>query len=87
MSDPPLSDIDFKNKMAWVWTTLEPDHILWENSEVNFRGAKRTWSQVKRNVSLKIILCTVKNAFESKDQEDAAHFNRRKSVTLKLLFL
>ena len=23
MSDPPLSDIDFKNKMAWVWTTLE----------------------------------------------------------------
>ena len=22
MSDPCLSDIDFKNKMAWVWTTL-----------------------------------------------------------------
>ena len=22
MSDPPLSDIDFKNKMARVWTTL-----------------------------------------------------------------
>ena len=22
MSDPTLSDIDFKNKMAWVWTTL-----------------------------------------------------------------
>ena len=22
MSDPILSDIDFKNKMAWVWTTL-----------------------------------------------------------------
>ena len=22
MSDPPLSDIDFLNKMAWVWTTL-----------------------------------------------------------------
>ena len=21
MSDPPLSDIDFKNKMAWIWTT------------------------------------------------------------------
>ena len=21
-SDPPLSDIYFKNKMAWVWTTL-----------------------------------------------------------------
>ena len=23
MSDPPLSDIDFKNKMASVWTTLK----------------------------------------------------------------
>jgi len=22
MSDPTLSDIDFKNKMTWVWTTL-----------------------------------------------------------------
>ena len=22
-SDPPLSDIDFKTKMAWVWTTLK----------------------------------------------------------------
>ena len=22
MSDPTLSDVDFKNKMAWVWTTL-----------------------------------------------------------------
>ena len=23
MSDPTISDIDFKNKMAWVWTTLK----------------------------------------------------------------
>ena len=23
MSDPPLSGIDLKNKMAWVWTTLK----------------------------------------------------------------
>ena len=23
MSDPSFSDIDFKNKMAWVWTTLK----------------------------------------------------------------
>ena len=22
MSDPTLSDIDFENKMVWVWTTL-----------------------------------------------------------------
>ena len=23
MSDPPIPDIDFRNKMAWVWTTLK----------------------------------------------------------------
>ena len=23
MPDPTLSDIDFKNKMAWVWTTFK----------------------------------------------------------------
>ena len=27
MSDPTLSDIDFKNKMAWAWTTLKPFHL------------------------------------------------------------
>ena len=31
MSDPPFSDIDFKNKMAWVWTTLNsrPPSYFW----------------------------------------------------------
>ena len=24
ITDPPLSDIDFNHKMAWVWTTLKP---------------------------------------------------------------
>ena len=23
MSDPNLSDIDFKNRMAWIWTTIK----------------------------------------------------------------
>ena len=23
MSDPTFSDIDFENKMTWVWTTLK----------------------------------------------------------------
>ena len=27
MSDSPLSDIDLKNKMVWVWTTLETDRF------------------------------------------------------------
>ena len=25
MSDPPLSDIDFKNKMAWVWIIVKSE--------------------------------------------------------------
>ena len=34
MSDPPLSDIEYKNKMAWIWTTLkflieQPDGDIW----------------------------------------------------------
>ena len=29
MADPPLSDKDFKYKMAWVWTTLKVFPILW----------------------------------------------------------
>ena len=34
MSEPPLSDIDFKNEVTWVWTTLklniylESKHLL-----------------------------------------------------------
>ena len=27
MSDPPLSDIDFRNKMDWIWTTLIKSEI------------------------------------------------------------
>ena len=27
MSDPPLSEIDFKNNVAWVWTTLKQGMI------------------------------------------------------------
>ena len=28
LSDPPRSDIDFKNKMAWNWTTLNKNHTI-----------------------------------------------------------
>ena len=27
MSDSPISDIDFKDKMAWVWNTLQLDQV------------------------------------------------------------
>ena len=32
MSDSLLSDIDFKNKMAWVWTTLNDVNLTYENN-------------------------------------------------------
>ena len=40
MSDPILSDIDFKNKMTWVWTTLK------ELGEIYFRPEKETWLMI-----------------------------------------
>ena len=36
MSDPPLSDIDFKDKMDWVWTTLKM--IILSFSQKSFSG-------------------------------------------------
>ena len=41
MSDPTLSDIDFKNKMAWVWTTLklDPNH----NDEIGLEQICMFW--------------------------------------------
>ena len=36
MLEPTLSDIDFKNKMTWVWTTLN------ELGEIYFRPEKET---------------------------------------------
>ena len=37
ISDPLLSEIDFKHKMAWVWTTL--------NLKIDFRPFKRLYSR------------------------------------------
>ena len=34
MSDPPLSDINFKNKMAWVLTTLKTIFFYFECSKM-----------------------------------------------------
>ena len=36
MSDPTLSDIDLKSKMAWVWTTLKMEHQFENFSQYNF---------------------------------------------------
>jgi len=42
MSDPTLSDIDFKNKMAWVWTTLKFQENIW----MSFPGfANKGWKK------------------------------------------
>jgi len=32
MSDPTFSDIDFKIKMAWIWTTLKSDGSAWREN-------------------------------------------------------
>ena len=35
MSDPTLSDIDFKNKMAWVWIILKNYTIVFMGFSAN----------------------------------------------------
>ena len=46
MSDPPLSDIDFINKIDRVWTTLKPARflILIVPCE-NFESFEDTWQK------------------------------------------
>ena len=36
MSDPPLSDIDFKNKMASAWTTLKSTLFFLSLNTMNY---------------------------------------------------
>ena len=36
MSDPSLSEIDFKNKIAWVWTTLNVIQFFPKNENIIF---------------------------------------------------
>ena len=40
MSDPTFSDIDFKIKMAWIWTTLKFYDIIYMINLVGQRGEK-----------------------------------------------
>ena len=43
MSDPTLSDIDFKNKMAWFWTALNgtiPTHKIFIKNWLRNASAK-----------------------------------------------
>ena len=44
MSDAYFSDIHFKNKMAWVWTTLKKDPKLFVGGveRSNSDGTRRT---------------------------------------------
>ena len=44
MSDPTITDIDFKNKIAWIWTgdltiVLETDHDSASNCGLNLSTA------------------------------------------------
>ena len=56
MSDPPFSDIDFKNNMTWVWTTLKnfENHI----SSIKFKNSpwlSFLWSYLEhKNIGFKM---------------------------------
>ena len=50
MSDPPLSDIGFKNKMAWVWTALK-DRSLSQLSLILFISQTVNPTQIDQRVT------------------------------------
>ena len=39
MSDPTLFDIDFKNELPWVWTTLNSYADFWQECDKKIRNA------------------------------------------------
>ena len=42
ISDPTLSDIDSKNKMAWVWTTLNIFHFYYQTFSDRWISGRRS---------------------------------------------
>ena len=62
MSDPSLSDIDFENKMAWVWTTLKTNQIVifyrWFKSIVGAIGSTRSLNSIIKSSESSIVSST-----------------------------
>ena len=54
LSDPPLYDIDFKDKMAWVWTSLKRLFSRWSLN--NLSGLVETTEN--KNSGSEILLAT-----------------------------
>ena len=61
MSDPTLSDIDFKNKAAWVWTTLKNVNLpyLWNIQNIKVEIDKY---QAERKMSVGYALSPSRHA-------------------------
>ena len=53
MSDPPLSGIDFKNKMAWV---LSPDSGLSLNLLLQTVTYSMLWKRISKSIPIEIPL-------------------------------
>ena len=58
MSDPPLSDIGFKNKMAWVWTALK-DRSLSQLSLILFISQTVNPTQIDQRVTQTLKPCPI----------------------------
>ena len=69
MSNPPLSDIDFKNKMDSVWTTLNPKNKidttnirLWRPLQRLLLGLLKDWlsKRISRNLRCIVVIKLVR---------------------------
>jgi len=80
MSDPTLSDNDFKNIMAWVWTTLN-----YENFELNwilgFNDEQNELNNRIKNAAHKLTVKLEKIKDQIKKEENQIKKNKASMTT------
>ena len=96
MSVPTLSDIDFKNKMIWVWTTLKNNFFLWSArklksmSERGGSDIEQLWNWISRSTQNLLKMASFEESFQSRSISDSPlsdiHFKNKMTFVRTTLF-
>ena len=96
MSDPPLSDIDFINQMAWVWTTLKLDDRDRSFGAIEISDQEWHWWYLHQNVLLEVLIipwiwCLKHGQLNCKDsfqdnREDLSWYDFGQSTDIRILW-